>query len=73
MKLVFKVKIVEFIGTYFTGVSKKKEIVLFPTGGGEGKSRNWMGRGRGRIGVGWRGVVEFSSVFLFFYLNLLRS
>ena len=48
-ELGFEVKIDEFIGTYITGVSKKKEIVLFPTGGGEGKSRNWMGRGKGRI------------------------
>ena len=72
-ELGFKVKIDEFIGTYITGVSKKKEIVLLPTGGGAGKGRNWMGRGRGRIGVGWRGIDEFSSVFLFFYLNLLWS
>ena len=52
VKLVFKVKIVEFIGTYFIGVSKKKEIVLHPTGEGAGRGRNRMGRGRGRIGVG---------------------
>ena len=38
--------------------------MLLPTGGGEGKGRNWMGRGRGRIGVGWRGIDELSSVFL---------
>ena len=62
MKLGFEVKIVEFIGTYFTGVSKKKEIVLHPTGGGADRGRNRMGRGRGRVGVGRRGIGVLSSI-----------
>ena len=64
-----KVKINKFIGTYFTGVSKKKEIVLFPTGGGEGKSRSWMGRGRGRNGVVRRGVGVFVCLFILCFLS----
>ena len=43
--------------------------MLFPTGGGEGKSRSWMGRGKGRNGVVRRGVGVFSSVFLLFFLS----
>ena len=58
----FKVKIVEFIGTYFTGVSKKKEIVLHLTGVGAGRGRSRMGRGGGGVGVGRRGVGVSSSV-----------
>ena len=62
MKLSFEVKIVEFIGTYFTGVSKKKEILLHPMGEGADRGRNRMGRGRGRGGVGRRGVGVLSSM-----------
>ena len=62
MKLNFEVKIVEIIGTYFTGVSKKKKNVLHPTGEGADRGRNWMGRGRERSGVGRRGVGVLSSM-----------
>ena len=58
----FEVKIVEIIGTYFAGVSKKKKNVLHPTGEGADRGRNWMGRGRERSGVGRSGVGVLSSV-----------
>ena len=38
----------EFIGTYFTGVSKKKESVSRLIGVGEERSRRGLERGRGK-------------------------
>ena len=43
--------------------------MLFPTGGGEGKSGSWMGRGRGRNGVVRRGVGVFVCLFILCFLS----
>ena len=46
--MFLRVKIFEFIGTYFTGVSKKKESVSCRTVVGGERSRRGSERGRGR-------------------------
>ena len=47
--MFLRVKIFEFIGTYFTGVSKKKESVSCLIGVGEERSRRGLERGRGEV------------------------